>query len=461
MPTMENKLSPATLATEILAPRRPPRKARLTETDAVPVREVEIVTAEELRHESQVKRKAKPPTDCFVSSSSATDRRVVGVEIDSEVLFGFLSAAEKAIPSTKALPFLSNVRLGYEPDSDRMTVEAASTSLWTAVAVGVAKPGGAGFSAIVPARRARSAANAMRQNFKTVPVGVSDGRFWIGKHCMPQTADQAIFPSRPLIRAWEARAVVPAFYFEEICNRVMAATSKDPTRPGLHGVLFDFSLDANRTVVCTAVGTDGVRLHILELPQMKVQPRGSVLPPGIVVGEQFFRYLRTVANREWTAIEISETQIVARGADYQAVADATMKGATGTQGLENWRSVNAGHRGHWSVDRLELERVLKKLDGGEGDTRIELAVDVLRDELSITSAGPSGRRFKESIGARRFDGPASVNVAIDASFLLTAVLACKSGLIRLGFAPTKDQATSPVTIRGEDEQFKAIVMPIG
>jgi DNA polymerase III sliding clamp (beta) subunit (PCNA family) len=279
---------------------------------------------------------------------------------------------------------------------------------------------------------------------------------------MPRGGDVSDFPGRPLLRPWEARAVVPAFYFDEVCGRILTASSKDPTRPSLHGVLLDFTMAPDRTVTCVAVGSDGCRMHILNLPQMKIQPRGHVTPPSVVVHEHFFRYLQTVANREWTALEISEHQISARGEDYQAVATATMKGETALRGLENWRSVNVDHRGYWAVDHKELERVLRKIvDSDDLDEKIDLFIDASKDQLVISPYKDRGRQGGEGVSIRRFDGPAMVDVQINANFLLAGAAACKSGLIRLGFAAAKDQKSAPVTIRGEDDQFKAIVMPLG
>lgn len=461
MSTMEEQLAtiPKTTAIEVI--KRPLKKAKIQEADAVPYREVELVSKEEERHQRQIQKKAKKPSASFASSAALTDRQIAGAEINSEVLFGFLSAAEKIVPANKALPILSSIKLSYEPGAERMFIEAASTNIWTAVAVKALPRGDRGFEAMVPARHARNVVNAMRDHFQTIPIGLGEGAFWIGQHCIPNGGQPRDFPGRPMLREWEARAVVPAFYFEEICNRVLTATSKDPTKTGLHGVLLDFAMARDRSISCTAVGSDGSRMHILELSQMKIQPKGSHAPPSVMIGEQFFRYLRTVANREWTALELSETQVSGKGEDYQAVATATMKGATSTRGLENWRSVNVEHKGHWVMDRKELERVLKRAAEEGSDEKIEIRIDAAREQLDVWFCNQESRKIHESIGARRFDGPPIVDVPVNGGFMLDAVAACKSGLIRLGFAGTKEQSRSPVTIRGEDDQFKAIVMPIG
>ena len=460
MSTMEEQLATTPRTTAVAVVKRPPRKVKIDEVDAIPVREVEVVSKEEERHQHQVQKKAKKPSASFISSAAMTDRQIIGAEVDSEVLFGFLSAAEKVVPSDKNSPILSSIKLSYEHNAERMFIESASTNIWTAVAIKATPRGDYGFEAMVPARHARNAANAMRDSFKTLSVGMNEGRIWIGQHCIPGGGHPQDFPPRPLIREWEARAVVPAFYFEEICARVLTASSKDPTKTGLHGVLLDFAVARDRSVSCTAVGSDGNRMHILELPQVKVQLRGHASPPSLMVGEQFFRYLRSVANREWTAVELSETQICAKGEDYQAVSVATMKGATATKGLENWQSVNVSYEGHWSVDRKELERAIRKIREATSDEAIDVRLDATREQLDIWFYDKDTRKIRETISARRFSGPAVVDVTIDLNLLLSAVVACRSGLIRLGFNIPNKQSTSPVTIRGEDDQFKAIVMPL-
>ena len=292
MSTMEDQLAMAQKTTAIVVVKRPQRKAKINEVDAIPVREVEVVSREEERHHQQIQKKAKKPAKSFVSSAAMTDRQIIGAEVDSEVLFGFLSAAERVVPSDKRNPI--SIKLSYEHNAERMLIESASTTIWTAAAIKAAPRGDHGFEAMVPARHARNAANVMRDSFKTLSVGMNEGRIWIGQHCIPGGGHPRDFPPRPLIREWEARAVVPAFYFQEICARILTASSRDPTKPGLHGVLLDFLFTSDRSLSCTAVGSDGSRMHILELPQMKIQPRGNATPPSVMVDEQFFRYLRSV-----------------------------------------------------------------------------------------------------------------------------------------------------------------------
>jgi hypothetical protein len=49
---------------------------------------------------------------------------------------------------------------------------------------------------------------------------------------------------------------------------------------------------------------------------------------------------------------------------------------------------------------------------------------------------------------------------VDKALLLDAIVACNTGLIRMSFAyEPAEQRKSPIIIRGEDEQFKALLMP--
>ena len=461
MSTMEEQLAKQAPAAALVAPKRPRKKAKLDLADAIPRPEVEVITATEERQAKQVEKRAPKPTKCFESERALSDRLVLGIELDAEVLFGFLAAVEKITPADKAYPILSSVRLTHEVGDAKLVIEAASNALWTAVAVTGVPHGDVGFSVMAPALQAKNVVNLMRQDFKTLPLGISDGGLWIGAHRLAYGGKPEDFPSRPLLRPWEARAAVPAFYFDEICSRVLTAASVDPTKQGLHGVLLDFSLAEDRSVICTAVGSDGGRMHILELPRMKIQARGAATPPSVMIGEQFFRYLRTVANREWTALEVSETQANAYGTDYQAVAEVTLKGNAATPGLMKWRSANVEHRGCWAVDRHELERLLKLALAPGADTGIDVHLDATSEQLTVMSYDQGHRHALPSIGARRFDGPVTVKVHVNGQFLLEAVLACKTGLVQLGFAQTPElQRTSPVTIRGEEDLFKAVVMPL-
>jgi len=274
------------------------------------------------------------------------------------------------------------------------------------------------------------------------------------------------FPAQPILRDWEARAAVPAFYFEEICSRVIPAqgtlgTLKDDR---LRGVLLDFDVvdvEGHQRILCSAIATDGGRIHIFRMPRVQVQTRAQdALPPPIIVPAKYFSYLRSVANREWTAFEINEEQLIGRGEDYLAVVKATMPGKALGNAMD-WRKVDIRYPGNWTVDRKDLERIAKAAVDASKEGDIRLRIDSIHESLELCSWGEEGQKFKDRIPARRFDGPPAVQVKLNGHYLLQAVLACKSGLIHLGFQEAlEDQAYSPVVVEGEEENFKAVMMPL-
>lgn len=451
-----------------LATVEQPPVVQIEEEDAIPRPAVEVVTDEEKRHDEQVRKKAAPPDTFFTSAAQRAEPRFPGAEVNSAALLGFLAAAEVIVSTNQDHPVLSSVKMTYQPgDPARLFLEAAGVNVWAVVAMGAVGQADRGFSAMVPLQHAKNAVNAIKLNYQSVSIGLNENRVCLGPNMIPYGGKVDEFPSQPVVRDFEARAAMPAFYFEEICTRVIPACcrSTDPLNEGLKGVAIDFEYveyKGHVRILCTAVATDGGRMHVLRLPRMLVEPKSAeMLPPAVTVPDGFFRYLRAVANREWTAVEIGEEQISGRGEDYLAIAKATMRGKVARKGVENWREVDVNYEGHWAVDRKELERVAQAAADTCADGAVRLRIDSLRNHLELCSRGADGQKFKETVGARRFDGPPGVEVLVNGQFLLQAINACQSGLLRFGFTEDLEaQRVSPIVIRGEDEQFKAIVMPI-
>lgn len=450
-----------------IAQTQQPSTAQIDEEDAIPRPEVEVVTDEEKRHEEQTRKKAAPPAAFFSTATQRESPQFPGAEVSSATLLGFLAAAERVVPSGKTHPALSSVKMTYQPgDKARFYIEAAGDDLWAVVAMDATGHADTGFTAMVPLRHAKNAINALRLNYQSVMIGLNEDKVCLGPNMVPYGGKVEDFPAQPVVRDCDARAAMPAFYFEEICTRVIPACcrSTDPTEDGLRGVVLDFEYiehDGQVRILCTAVATDGGRMHVLRLPRVLVEPKAAdILPPAITVPDGFFRYLRAVANREWTAVEIGEEQISGRGEDYLAIASATMRGKATRKGITNWRAVDVHYESHWAVDRKELERVARAAADTSSEGSIRLRIDSLRNQLELCARGEDGQKFKETVGARRFGGPPVVDVKINGRYLLQAVNACRSGLLRFGFAEDLgDQAVSAIVIRGEDEQFKAVVMP--
>jgi DNA polymerase III sliding clamp (beta) subunit (PCNA family) len=428
-------------------PKPPPKKAKIDTQDAIPRAEVEVVSKIEAKHSEQLKKKAKAPARSFTAPTVLSNREVFGAEVDAEALFGFLSAAAEI---TEKKGPLSNIKLAYQPGADKAFLEAAGFDIWTVVAMAATPKGAQGFELLVPVRQARNAANLTRDDFKRAQLGFDADGFWLGQHCLQPGGEVADFPSRPVLRQYEARAAIPAWYCGEVCNRVLGAMSRDPSKPQLDGVLLEFD-----EYSCTAIATDGYRLHMLRLPQMKIDPRGKRKPPSVFVRDSFFRWLRAVANREWTAIEISDSQISGRGEDYYAVSRALPKGEAGP--ISGWEKAAPTYPGWLTLDAKEFDRVLSLANKQGSDVDLEYGG---LDKLAVIFHDSDKHPVRNEIGARRSGGPTKISVRLDPQYLLDAVRGTKSGLIRLG-APSKvsEQEFHAVTIQGDDDLFKAVVMP--
>lgn len=439
---------------------RIPRKAQIAVEDAISRPEVEVVSGEELRHHEQVKSKAPAP-ETFFNKAPEGVPGFPGADVSSVVFHDFLAAAEFMVPDSDACPILSSVKVTYK-GGERIYVEAMGGGLWAVVAIEATPSGGDGFVAMMPLRRARSAVNSVRLNYKVLRVGLSEDKLCMGPVMIPYGGRVADFPAH-LTYAWETRAVAPAFYFKEVYERVVPAQSADPTETNLHGVLLDYDvceIDGQMRVLCTAVATDGKRMHMMRLPQMQIDPMNSgAMPPAVVVSEKFFGYLGAVAKGD-AGLELGEEQVVVRGKDYMAAAEATMRGNS-ARPVQSWRDVDVDYQGYWTADPKDLEYIARTALEASDDGEVRLRIDSLTEQLELCSWGNEGSKFKDTIPVRRFGGPPAVHVIINGRYLAEAVFACRSELIRLGFSEDlENQRSAPMTIRGEDELFKAIIMPI-
>lgn len=451
-----------TRAAVALVNKEEKKRPVITEQDAIPLPEVEVVTEEEVRHEEQLRSKASPP-EVFFHKAPEGAPGVVGADVNSESLLGFLAAAE-FIVGTKDQEVLSSVKVTYRPGDDpRLYLESSGTGIWGIVALKASSQSSEGFVAMMPLLHARNAVNSTSLDYKTTTVGVHEERLCLGPTMIPFGGRVDGFPTQPVLRDWDARAVVPATYFEELCSKVIPAQA-DPTQEGFKGVLLDFDVcevEGQNTVVCVAVATNGGRMHLMQLPRMKIETKvPGILPPAVLLPGRFLRYLSAVADGEWTALEISEEQVVAKGKDYFVVADATMPGK-GNLGVDSWRSVNPEYEGSWTVDSNGLARLAKASAKASGDGSVRIRIDSMSETLEICSWGSDGHKFKDRISAKRFGGPPAVQVNVDVEYLIDAITACKSGLIHLGFVhDLEDQWVKPMTVQTTEGQFKSIIMPV-
>lgn len=447
-----------------LVPKRtlPADRVHLNLEDAVPRPKVEVVSDEEKRHEEQLRPKAAPPEAFFKNAPIIEPPLAPGATVQCKTLLGFLAAFGEILSKDVSLPILSSAKVTAA--EKKLFLEVSSPNVWTVVVIKTEQETETGFTTMIPVERSKNVLKSLIGEYKNVTLGVGKEGVCLGPNMVPFGGKVDDFPGQPLLRDADARAGMPAAYLREICTRVMCARSKDPEEIGLQGVLLDFEpceIDGQVRVLCTAVATDGARMHILRLPQMPVEAADPMsLPPTITVPGGFFRYLLAIVNKDWSAIEISEEQIKARGEDYLVVAKATMSGKTSMRGLASWRKVNIEHPGFWIVDRTELERVVKAASRSVASKDMRLRFDAIRKHVEASAEGSDGSRFREVVGARHHNGAAVVDVVVDGRLLLEAVRSCKTGLIRMSFAHDRsEQQHAPIIVRGEDEQFKALVMP--
>ncbi len=452
--------------TSPIDPARLAHHVHLHPDDAIPRRPVELVTEEEKRQEAQAKHRAELPHDFFKRAPRIDPPLALGAVVNCESFLGFLAAIEKILPPDVNYPILSSAKIWYEPTTSMLYLEAGSHAVWTAVALKVTSGSPKGFTAMMPVQRAKNILMAIRDLYPAVTVGVDDQGVCLGPHTVPFGGLIDDFPVQPIISEWVARAAMPAFYFREICSRVLLAKSAEFKDIALQGALLDFELhelDGHQKVLCTAVAMDGARIHILRLPQMVIEvtpTRLRALPPTVTVSAGLFHYMQEIVQHEWAAVEFSNDQIAIKADDFIVVAKASPEGRSSLNELASWRKVNAEWPGYWLAPSVKLVQIVRSSSLNGTTEECRLRIDGMKELLTISSSNAAGDNYSQSISVRGFDGPSIVDVQLSIPFLTDALTACIGGLVRLAFAhDTKDQATSPVVIRGEDEQFKAIIMP--
>lgn len=427
--------------------------------------EIEVVTEEEKRHEEQLRSKAETPREYLKTAPAARPALTQGASVSCKTMLGFLEALETILPRGTGNPSLEAARVWFdENDPERLFIEASTGSVWSTVAVKAKQAGDTGFSMIMPVRWARNVLRAVREKNELIVIGADDLGVCIGNYTIPFAARAEEFPTSPAIGAWIARAVMPAFYVQEICDRVLPARSQEVSDIALQRVLLDFEHcqdeHGNWFVLCTAVATEGThRFHILRLPQMHVQmadqARCDALPPTCTVDAGFFRYLQEIVEGQMFGFEFSPKQIAAKGNDFIVMATTSELGSDRFGDLVTWRKFDISYPGYWLVDSKKL---LEALDASEGDTT-SLHVDGLRETMRVVTTGHQSRHQQE-LDAQCFNGPPIGDVLLEKSHLVEAVACCNSGLLRIEMANCDtDRESMPIVLRGKDEQFKAILLP--
>jgi hypothetical protein len=434
---------------------RDPRKAELgCPDDIAPMPSTQLVSDEDKRFEEAMALTAEDPTDAIRGSGRSQPPLIKGARVPIETILCCLEALAKLSVENVKVTF----RAGEEP---KILIEGGTSNIWTAVVIPVESTLKNGFEALLPITRA---INVLRRcgSRGGIVIGVDKGGFCLGAYSVPFGGKVSKFQSSPVALAPSAAAAIPGFYCGEIADRVASATHPKTIFGSLHTVLLDFDvheLDGKQIVVGTAVATDGCRMHILQLPRIVMKLEGNTLPPAIRIAPGFFSYLKDVVSSEWTVLELRHDQVVARGEDLMVIATATVEKRNAPSEASLWREVSVSYGGCWMVESSRLEELLEAADG----EYVNFKMDSMYEEIIISSTAKDGSRYEEqdSKHARCLDGPSTVKVVLDRKYFLDAVRAASSKLVRLEFEHDMDkQASSPVMVRGEDEQFRAIVMPV-
>lgn len=424
--------------------------------------ETRVISDEDIRFEQAIARKAKNPTDFIREAGRIQPPLARGALVNVETMFGFLVAMEELLPHESRSLLLGSAKVSFEPsESPKVFLEGGSHSVWTAMAIEVQAQTTKGFQALLPVRRVKNILRATSSAQRQVVLGVDKNGICVGSHATPFGGKLSDFPTQPIIKDPISRAAMPAFYFREIVERVLPACRSDASDEwGSYGVLLDFDVedvDGQSIVVCTAVATDGNRVHILHLPRMVIEVKQARLPPAIKISPGFFRCLRYLVNHEWAGVEFGSDQLTAKGKDFIVVAKVTAESRKSPSSLGSWRKADTEYKGCWMVDATLLERTV---EGCPGNT-LRVVADIMYDQFEISSMVDNGSRYIEKISARCCGGAQRVDVEVRKSYLLDAIRSCSTNLVRLGFERgANKQHSSPIVVRGEDEQFKAIVMPI-
>lgn len=432
--------------------------ARINLDSATPRRATEVVSDGEERARDGFEHRARTPRATFATSPYLSEALVPGAEVRTETLIGFLAAIEEMSRPSEASA--GETKVTFRPgDAPKLYLEAHNHNVWAVSVVEAKGKTDQLFSVIVPVRRTINVLKSISDRYENIVVGVGHDGLCLGPNVVPVAASLDDFPPEPVIQEPEVLAAIPDFYFKEIRDRVIPARSHNQATPALHGVLLSFELvefgDEQRPVA-HAVCSDGFRIHVLKMPQIMLDNH-EVSTPSVVLPEGFFRYVHAVANRRWVGIEFGESQVMARGHDFAVVARATMAGSSSNHRLSRWHQSDVDYDGYWVVDADELRRVISAAHDGESFLSIRLETSPMeRDAIYATAVFADGTVAKDVLPGKNQGAPDWFSVKLNAGFLLDAVEATHSGLIRLGW----QSEDSPVVVKGEGEQFKALLMPI-
>lgn len=355
------------------------------------------------------------------------------IEVEAEVLFGFLAAFETALALGESILPIATVKVTVKQDLLVLECDLGATRGLASIKPVAPLPGDQEVHAVVALEHILNVTRMMLTRFRRVYVGVTATGVAIGTMTVPFACEVDAFPPRAILHDADVKAAMPSVYLEDIIERVAFARRANLQQRHIRGVLVDI---ADRTFVAT----DNYRMHVLTLPNLPVEStRGRLRPLPIAVPESFFQYLRAVANKQWVCFEISEQQISSMHQDYWAMAHGL-----GTS-LRNWRDVVPKVGGFWAIEREAMLNALIRARDYELNVTLELRSNA---QLLTTEAG--GRI---TFHGRRYGEAPESNFSVPGDYLYDAVSATRGGLVRI----FPGGPGGSFIVRGDDNDFMAVI----
>jgi DNA polymerase III sliding clamp (beta) subunit (PCNA family) len=419
----------------------PPDPIELPPDDIEPRPTVEEITKNELRLMGEAKN-APAPDRVLETAPMLKPSLVAPVQLSGRMFHDFLDALASVADENASVPILRNVRMTYTEGELRL--EATNHRVW-AIAKMRAHGGSDGFECVLPLQRARNVVKRIAAQYPTISIGVDGENIHIGDYSFPHGGRIGDYPTRLIPMPEEIKAALPAHYLEGILTRLGGVVNREHDRLHLRGVLIDF----NEGV---AVASDRMRLHMLQLHELQIATRHQLRArPAVTLTLEFFEFLKAVVEREWVAMLVSDKMVTAAGEDFGALARPL------EEPFGNWREAVPNYQGYWVVDKQALIDALKDAQPLQSGY-IKLAVDSIGDQVIITARGSQGETYRRALTGYRRGGPPAVSCGVKPRFLLDAAQATEGGLVLLGFDESKPE-DRPITVRGEEGDFLAVVMP--
>ena len=412
----------------------------------------EVITPEvisESRRKYEESKKARPPDQAIDSAPLMRNSIVAPVELNAKTFWGLLEALSRITVENPDYPILSGVKVRFlSGDDPKMIFEAFNGEVWAAASMPAAG-GREAFEAVLPLARTISILKLLSHEYSTIEVGLGREKIYVGSFGFPCWGHPSDFPKSPSLEPVEASVALSTAYVFDIPRRVGAAVMHEGEK-GVRDHCGMF-LDLEKRV---AVGTNGSRMHLLELPMMQVEVEGGKMPPGLYISSDVFRYMQAVESREWTGFRVEKTRLMVGSEDFGLIAPISLNRFLG------WEQAVPVWQGAWQLSRDVLLSSLKEaslIPFVDEVRTVDLAFDLHSRKVTIISDAPSGDAFRKDLAAKA-EGHLLpfLRVTANVVYLLDAIDACSGSSIRIGVGRELD----PMTIQGDDNCFKAVIMPV-